>query len=97
MSNERKLYEGIARGGPLDGQERQSRFPRGAVVAHVPDATAWVYDWDAEKAEFVCRDDRPRRFIQSKAAEAAESSDWDVWALPGDNPMEGVEYDQPGV
>jgi hypothetical protein len=75
----------------MDGVERESRFPKGAVAAHVPQALAWVYDWDKERGAFVCRDESPRRFIQSKALHAANSQDWDVWALPGENPVEEVE------
>ena len=98
MTNEKELYRGKAIGGPLDGQDLESRFPNGVVLVHSPDAVAWIYDYvdTPDGGQFECRDrDKARggaqRLDQAKVRKAAEGSKYDVRAYDDGEIPEGLE------
>lgn len=88
MKIEKDLYEGPAIGGPFDGQELESRFPKGVVVTNVPDARVWIYDYvdTPEGGQFECRDrdsylKGAQKLDQTKLAIAGEGNAYDVRAM----------------
>ncbi len=57
---EKQLYQGVCVGGPLDGQTRESRYPKGALLVNKPGGSAWVYDYQAgDEPRFVAREQAP--------------------------------------
>lgn len=87
-----KLYEGLCVGGPLDGVNGQSRFPRGFVYADAIDGRVWVYDFrDGPDASSAKLGNRPRFIAREedqldvgKLTKAAQGSTYDVRAYdPG--------------
>lgn len=80
---EKQLFEGVCVGGPLDGRDGQSRFPRGFVLIDKPGQRAWIYDrqGDGECAPFYVREADGRSLDDTLRWAAAESSDWDVRVL----------------
>lgn len=80
-------YTGVARGGPLDGQELISRFPEGVLAVWRPTCQAWVYDyWPAEDdspAFFLAREEEARTLDDARRLKTAlEDCDYDVVSLP---------------
>lgn len=73
MSN----YQGLAVGGPYDGQKVISRNPKGFVLVDKPNSRAWVYDFQGDR--FVAREGDT--FDPYKGWRAAESDGWDVLAF----------------
>lgn len=41
-----RLYDYVAKGGPLDGQRIISRFPNGFLLVEKPTGLVWFYDSD---------------------------------------------------
>ena len=56
----RRLFVGVAVGGPMDGQELMSRFPRGLLLVDKPAHQSWLYQWEDPPGQFVCLDSAPR-------------------------------------
>src|ERR1700752_1072356 len=50
------LYIGQCVGGPMDGQQGESRFPKGFVLIDRPNSAAWVYDYNVESSTFTERE-----------------------------------------
>lgn len=83
MEDEHELFEGFARGGPLDGTEQQSRFPKGFLLVDRPNNRCWLYDF--AEGEFVCRDEEGVELVSDPSAShnrfrAAEERSYDVRA-----------------
>lgn len=74
------MYEGICRGGPLDGQTVVCRNPEGFLCADKPAGRAWIYDLVGD--EFHVREPEPRQFDPARAINAAFSDGFDVIAAP---------------
>ncbi len=84
----KELYEGVCVGGPLDGEVRQSRYPKGALLVDKPSGSAWVYDFhpgpedtvdSSARPQFVARDQAP--LSDEGRMRAATEFTYDVWAL----------------
>lgn len=76
------LFEGACVGGPLHGQQRESRFPKGALLADKEGGAAWVYDYDPATREFVARSDVGDVLSFEGRMRAANEGTYDVWAMP---------------
>jgi len=74
------LHEGVCRGGPLDGQPGQSRFPKGFLLVDRPADRCWIYEWTG--SEFQVRDPQPMPVDTAKRWRAAEEATYDVVAAP---------------
>lgn len=74
-----KLFTGLCIGGPMQGEEGESRFPKGFVLVDKPNGLAWIYDWDSESETFQAREEVV--YDPEKAFGAAEGIDYDVRAL----------------
>lgn len=86
--SKRDLYEGIAQGGPLDGIEIQSRFPRGFVAVDKVNGKAWVYHHRPrlflKDAFYLDPDDSgntERELDHEKRWTAAEDIEYDIIAI----------------
>lgn len=77
--SEKTLYIGQCVGGPMDGEEGQSRFPKGFVLIDKPNSRAWVYDFEESTGVFTARSQDVHDM--QRANHAAEGSDYDVRAL----------------
>ena len=75
--NRHELYEGICRGGPLDGQQTESRFPGGFILADKPGERVWIYDYDGT-GQFTARDVQDLNY--EKALKTATGDQYDVRA-----------------
>lgn len=72
-------------GGPLDGQNAISRFPKGFLLADRVTTRCWIYEWDDERDAFVVRDERPDVLYDHgprNRFRAAEEFNYDVLAAP---------------
>jgi hypothetical protein len=49
------LYQGLAIGGPLDGEEIEGRYPGGILFVDKPSNKAWLYDFYEESGRFILR------------------------------------------
>lgn len=76
---EKTLYIGQCIGGPMDGQQGESRFPKGFMLIDRPNSAAWVYDYDPESAIFTAREQDIHDNMRTQ--KAAEGIDYDVRAL----------------
>ena len=88
MTEEHTLYEGVAVGGPLDGKQVESRFPKGFIYADPVGNRVWVYDYHEGAtsdtsgltglSQFVAREET--ELDRDKAIKAAEGDTYDVRA-----------------
>lgn len=87
------LYEGRCVGGPLDGRDAESRFPKGFIYVDVPGERVWVYDYREESpsvpAAFIARE--VDNLSRPKAEKAAAGSTYDVRAYDDGEIPEGLE------
>jgi hypothetical protein len=86
MGEQHELFEGDCRGGPLDGQPGQSRFPKGFLLIDKPNNRVWIYDF--ANGEFVVREAEGVELVSDLAAShnrfrAAEERSYDVRAYEG--------------
>lgn len=86
---ENPLYSGVCVGGPLDGQDASSRFPKGILLCDRPARKVWIYDSisDGEEFHFLVRIADGVELIEDPAApknrwRAAEEAEFDVQAAP---------------
>lgn len=82
---EKILYEGLAVGGPVDGQQLISRCPKGLLMVDKPNGICWIYDWkpqDPVASVFVAREPEGRPLDTKGRLRAADEPDYDVVALP---------------
>ena len=86
MQDQEKLYEGTARGGPLDGQEVGSRFPKGFAYADPVDNRVWIYEWVEEEKLFRARNDEAMELDRDKLEKAAREASYDVRAYDDGSP-----------
>jgi len=77
---ERSLFQGKATGGPLDGQEIESRFPAGLIVIDRAQKLSGVYHRQHDKG-FVYVEDNSWVNDRSKLDQAAASADFDIRSL----------------
>jgi hypothetical protein len=75
-----EMYTGVCHGGPMDGMEGQSRFPKGFVLMDEADSRAWVYDRHGEA--FIAR--QVDNLDRERAKKAAEEANYDVRAYDVD-------------
>lgn len=78
-----ELFEGICHGGPLDGKEAVSRFPKGFLLVDKPNNHCWIYEWNGNG--FEVRNDEPmdvQTTGEKNRFRAAEESNYDVLAAP---------------
>jgi hypothetical protein len=75
------VWEGPCRGGPLDGEDGQARYPKGFLLVDKVNQRAWVYDWDAEADEFLCRHPAGVDLDDAGRKRAAEEFTYDVRAV----------------
>jgi hypothetical protein len=69
-------------GGPLDGKDTISRFPKGFLVVDKPAGRCWLYDIAADESGWILREGYPQAWDRQKSEEAAEGSDYDVLVIP---------------
>lgn len=74
-----QLITGPVFGGPLQGEQASSRFPKGFILVDKPRKLVWIYDWDGTKFQFR---EPPLPLDNSKRYRAAEGNDYDVMAAP---------------
>jgi hypothetical protein len=77
-----EFKEGTCRGGPLDGQPGQSRFPKGFLLVDKPKNLCWIYEWDNISREFYARDNEPMTVELEGRLRAADEHNYDVVAAP---------------
>lgn len=78
-------FKGNCHGGPIDGQEAVSRFPKGFLLVDKPADHCWIYEWDAEKESFYVRQQEPMISLTEgpkNRYRAAEEGNYDVLAAP---------------
>lgn len=73
------LYIGQCVGGPMDGQQGESRFPKGFVLIDRPNSAAWVYDYDPNSNTFCAREQDIHD--KERGRKAAEEANYDIRAL----------------
>lgn len=81
MSN----YTGPCYGGPLDGKEMTSRFPKGFLLVDKQANECWLYDWFGSASAFKVRQEEPMECKtegDKNRYRAAEESEFDVIAAP---------------
>lgn len=76
------LLKGTCHGGPLNGQERASRYPAGFLAADKTASRAWLYDWRDDG--FHVREEQGRELDGGRAIQAAVGDEYDVIAVPGE-------------
>jgi|MudIll2142460700_1097286.scaffolds.fasta_scaffold00081_4 hypothetical protein len=78
----RTLYTGVGVGGPADGIELVSRFPKGLLVVDRPAGLVHIYDFEAvmsgELGRFVVREEAGRGEDVERRFSAALGSEYDV-------------------
>lgn len=67
------MHEGVCVGGPLDGQQAASRFPRGFLLVDRPAGECWLYDWRDDDGTFVVRAAEPLPVKEGPADGPADS------------------------
>ena len=72
-------HQGMCSGGPLDGQEAASRFPRGFLLVDKPAGTSWLYDWTGDR--FTVRREEPMP-VQDGPADSPGDSRYRAAAEP---------------
>ncbi len=80
----RAIHAGFCIGGPLDGQEASSRFPRGFLLVDKPAGVCWLYDW-RDDGYFAARSDDAQPCHTDgpdNRYRAADEGDFDVIAAP---------------
>jgi hypothetical protein len=77
---EMALHVGLCHGGPLDGREMVSRYPKGFLLADKSTGRAWLYDW--RDNAFHLREPGERQLDGDRAVQAALGDEYDVVALP---------------
>jgi hypothetical protein len=80
MDDTKEIYEGKAVGGPYDGLDLESRFPKGVLFVDKASDTVYIYDWNTEHRNFLGRWDVPRHLVTSERKRAAEEPNYDVRA-----------------
>jgi hypothetical protein len=80
----RVLFTGRCVGGPLDGQDTESRYPNGFVVIDRPNKRAWIYDHDRKTGVFRVRseDGHPELIGSERRYRVATLLRYDIRALP---------------
>lgn len=76
-------YKGRCYGGPLNGSEMQSRFPKGFLLVDKPAGHCWIYEWNAEQQTFHARQEEPMPALiegEKNRYRAAEEGNYDVIA-----------------
>lgn len=72
---------GECHGGPLNGKDAVSRYPKGFLLVDKPANRVWIYDWNG--LAFVCRDAEGSVTEYERRLKAADSPDWDVVSFVG--------------
>lgn len=49
------LFTGLGVGGPMDGRQIESRYPKGVVFVSKPTNRSWIYDFYTEQSAFYVR------------------------------------------
>lgn len=76
---------GLCVGGPLNGQQLASRYPKGVLLVDKPANACWIYEWNEARAVFVVRDEQPMPVHTEGPVSryrAAEEPNYDVLAAP---------------
>ncbi len=73
---EHDTHKGVCHGGPMDGMEGHSRYPKGFVLMDAVDSRAWVYDRHGDG--YVARAVEP--LDSERAEKAANEANYDVRA-----------------
>jgi hypothetical protein len=91
------LYTRKCIGGPLNGQEAMSRFPKGFLLVDKPTNRVWIYDlvqgegltdpdtWKCREPEEKYTDIHWYTFDPKRGRQAANEFDYDVVAYDNDN------------
>lgn len=82
------IRRGSAVGGPLAGEDLSTDYSKGIVLVDRPNYRTWIYDWELEKKQFVCRTEEPSVLVWQQAEifnirRAMEENNYEVRALPG--------------
>jgi len=76
------MMTGIARGGPLDGEELISRYPGGLLVVDRLTGRAWLYDWTGDGFVLRAGYEGGAALDEEGRIRAADEPDYDVIAAP---------------
>lgn len=83
----RPIWNGPCIGGPMDGRDGVSRFPRGFLLVDRASNTAWVYDYLPGDQSFLVRTSEGAPLMENRDRSgsknryrAAEESEFDVIA-----------------
>jgi len=81
------LYLGVGVGGPFDGVEVISRFPKGFLAVDRPINRCWIYDFQENISQFVVRDADGYDLVNDITApknrvRAALEDEYDVMVAP---------------
>lgn len=79
---EKALFVGPCRGGPMRGMEGVSRFPKGFLLVDMGNRLVWIYEWVVKMSEFQVRNDSPMPLDDEKRERAANEAGYDVRAMP---------------
>lgn len=85
MSESVANYTGPCYGGPLDGKDAVSRFPKGFLLVDKVENQCWIYEWHPEAEAFKVRDEVPMECKtegEKNRYRAAEEPYYDVIAAP---------------
>jgi len=73
------MFKHRCEGGPLDGQEIDSRYPMGFLLVDKPNGQCWLYERLEEI--WVLRNGYPQPWDREKSWEAALGQEFDVRAV----------------
>lgn len=72
-----EVYRGPVHGGPWDGQQAESRYPKGFLLVDMEHGVLWVYDLRDDGA-FYARNTEPTPIDEDGRWRAADGDDFDI-------------------
>jgi hypothetical protein len=72
-----EMFSGVAHDGPLDGQQIESRYPKGFLLIDMENEHVWIYD-RREGGGFYARNTEPVKADEDGRWRAAEEEDYDI-------------------
>lgn len=77
------FYTGRCHGGPWDGIDAESRYPRGFLLVNMETRCLWIYDREVD-GDFYVREDQPVGLLDEgpdNRFRAAEQAEFDIRVL----------------
>lgn len=84
------LRQGVAVGGPLEGDVLTTDYPKGILLVDRIKNLSWLYDWNSVEEKFYCRGEETLTWLQDaqyNVRRAMEENNYEVRSHPlaGDN------------